>query len=126
MVFGDGDGDFEVVADSDCDEEGADEEVVSEGGSRQTAMATILKRDHKRLKHWGKKNKKLRDKNPYGDESGVVSYAAYSTNRSGIFSGIDATQREKVKRQDPRQPYGNSFVRAALPHHQLHGKPQKD
>ena len=39
------------------------------------------KREHKRVKMWGKKNKKLRNKNPYGEENGAVAYVAYSTNR---------------------------------------------
>jgi hypothetical protein len=41
----------------------------------------VLKREHKRLKHWGKKNKKLRDKNPYGEDHGTEAYVIYSNTR---------------------------------------------
>ncbi len=40
-----------------------------------------VKRVHKKLKHWGKKNKKLRDKTPYGENAGTESYVIHSTNR---------------------------------------------
>ncbi len=56
---------------SDEDESAAIPDTAAAG----SAATTAPKRDHKRLKHWGKKNKKLRDKNPYGEESGKVSYA---------------------------------------------------
>jgi hypothetical protein len=81
-------------------------------------------REHKRLKHWGKKNKKLRDKNPYGEENGVISYTAYSTNRlrgSGLITTSNINSQvvaDKIKRHDPRNAYGVPFVRAVLPHHQ--------
>ena len=48
------------------------------------------RREHKRLKNWGKKNKKLRDKNPYGEENGVASYVAYSTNRPRSLDALAA------------------------------------
>ena len=40
-------------------------------------------REHKRLKHWGKKNKKLRDKNPYGEENGITTTIIITTR--GLF-----------------------------------------
>jgi hypothetical protein len=73
----------------------------------------VPKREHKRLKHWGKKNKKLRDKNPYGEDNGVISYEAYSTNRQ---LKKDKLSTEKVHRQDPRHAYGEQYTRAVYPH----------
>lgn len=125
-------GEFEYVVDSDSDD-GKDGESVSVGGVRSTLVScnqqqglgdALNKREHKRLKHWGKKNKKLRDKNPYGEDNGVVSYIAYSTNRTGVFGGAHGAEREKIRRHDPRHAYGNTFVRAALPHQQAPLQPQ--
>lgn len=84
-----------------------------EGGNAEEEDIDDKKREHKRLKHWGKKNKKLRDKNPYADGSGYV--IAYSTNRSN--TSLELPKGPKVKRQDPRQAYGTPFVRTTLPHH---------
>lgn len=121
-------GEFEYVVDSDSDDGNEkDGESISVGGGSSTLASTfqqpglgdaLNKREHKRLKHWGKKNKKLRDKNPYGEDNGVVSYIAYSTNRTGVFGGAHTVERDKIRRQDPRHAYGNTFVRAALPHQQ--------
>jgi len=49
------------------------------------------KREHKRLKHWGKKNKKLRDKTPYGDlaQMRTNAFTVRMTNRS--TAGLDLT-----------------------------------
>ena len=64
---------------------------------------------------WGKKNKKLRNKNPYDEESGAVSYTAYSTNRN---LGGPAGGKEKIKRHNPTQAYGTPYTRTTLPHYQ--------
>jgi len=68
------------------------------------------KREHKKLKYWGKKNRKLRDKNPYDDSNGAVPMVAFCTNRN------QATEKEKLKRHDPRQAYGTAYTRPNLPH----------
>jgi hypothetical protein len=86
---------------------------ASASGSTLTAWG-VPKREHKRLKHWGKKNKKLRDKDPYGEDNGAVSYTAYSTNRA---LKADILSNDKVRRQDPRHTYGEQFDRASFPHH---------
>lgn len=118
---------FEYVVDSDSDDGNEkDGESASVGAASSTLASTdaLNKREHKRLKHWGKKNKKLRDKNPYGEDNGVVSYIAYSTNRTGVIGGAHTVEREKIRRHDPRHAYGNTFVRAALPHQQPPLQPQ--
>lgn len=73
---------FELVVDTDSDDD-ASHPLASTSASVDPS-ADVVRREHKRLKHWGKKNKKLRDKNPYGEENGVVSYAVYSTNRNVV------------------------------------------
>jgi large subunit GTPase 1 len=110
MVFGDGDMMYEydpsdVYAVNETD---TTEEAGEEGED-------VAKRDHKRLKHWGKKNRKLRDKNPYDEDKGA--YIVHTTNRTGILKGnMEPTNRKPVRtrRQDPH--YGpsheTSFVRA--------------
>ena len=66
-------------SDSDNDDDGGgggvgDDTTAGAGGDPA--------RDHKRLKRWGKKNKKLRNKTPYGEENGTVAYSAFTTNRA--------------------------------------------
>jgi len=102
-VFGDG-----QVYDDDSDDSNSleNESVV------QPSETATVKREHKRLKHWGKKGKKLRDKTPYAEENGTVSYVAYSTNRTiGTFAKLD-----KVTRNNPTKAYGSPFVRQTLPY----------
>eukprot|EP01038_Epipyxis_sp_PR26KG_P004764 gene4764-6682_t len=105
---------YEYISDDD------DENNIGNDHSSLTAA----KREHKRLKHWGKKNKKLRDKNPYGESNGVISYSAYSTNRvrgSGLISSetkLGSKNDDSVRRHDPRSAYGVPYVRTLLPHHQ--------
>lgn len=52
------------------------------------------KREHKRLKHWGKKNRKLRDKNPYGQVDEVKSFTVHITNRNVV--GLDLINKKKL------------------------------
>lgn len=89
-----------------------DTTTITDGGGEST------KREHKRLKHWGKKNKKLRDKDPYGDkETGYVSYTAYTTNRTagGKGGGKPASSdKDNRVRQNPKIAYGKSFVRPTV------------
>jgi large subunit GTPase 1 len=114
MVFGEGDWNGDEGEDNEFGNEqddGGDEETeqVGEEGGEGT------KREHKKLKHWGKKNKKLRDKNPYGEHSGPSSYAVYSTNRAR--TGVTKSEEELNKRrQDPRVTYGAEFTRPQHPH----------
>jgi ribosome biogenesis GTPase A len=91
MVFGDhfqsdaaandaGPGGFAYDDESDDDGENASELGSSVAtGTVDTLVST--KREHKRLKHWGKKNKKNKDKDPYGEGKSVSAFVAYSTNR---------------------------------------------
>lgn len=122
---------YEIVDDSDDD--------LSEGhsvaNSRSMQSDQRVTREHKRMKHWGKKNKKLRNKNPYGDDNGAISYVAYSTNRQykpqtanailasdkSVLSGVASTSSAYgglSKRQANRQQVDTLFTRAVLPHHQ--------
>jgi hypothetical protein len=58
------------------------DESSDEGSDEEASQATGVNgkpiREHKRLKTWGKKNRKLRDRDPYADVNNLV---AYSTNR---------------------------------------------
>jgi ribosome biogenesis GTPase A len=70
----------------ELDEEGA--EGAEKGG--ETTMVhpnRIQGRDHKRLKTWGKKGRKLRDKTPYGETNDIRSYTVHVKNRSS--TGVD-------------------------------------
>lgn len=109
MVFGDWTKNQKVnrIDDDDADELASNLSDFS--FDEETATATeSTKREHKRLKHWGKKNKKLRDKDPYREkETGYVSYTAFTTNRA-----LDKAPRI---RNNPREAYGNKFVRPTMP-----------
>lgn len=128
MVFGNSakGEEFEYYSDdSTSDEEEGDEESVAgtvpQSGVTGTASVmgeSAAAREHKRLKRWGKKNKKLRSKTPYADDSvgGTASFAVYSTNRSVRAGDGGPVERrsnggDKVKRQDPRATYGVDFAR---------------
>jgi large subunit GTPase 1 len=113
MVFGDWTK-REVIreTDDDADELASNLSDFSLDDGTATA-AESTKREHKRLKHWGKKNKKLRDKDPYGDkETGYVSYTAFTTNRTQGTGSLDKISRV---RQSNRTAYGKAFVRPVLP-----------
>lgn len=70
------------------------------------------KREHKKLKRWGKKCRKLRNKTPYAEPGDTSAYVAYTTNRNL------GTERTGKRRQDPRNAYGGEFKgRAVYPHH---------
>ena len=125
MVFGDGnyddnDDDSNSAAHVNAGDDESDSNSMSDlaselseafinGSVAPSDGAATARREHKRLKHWGKKNRKLRDKNPYGEDNGVVSYVAYSTNRSK--SG--GTKRD-VTRHNPSVPYGHAFTRETM------------
>jgi large subunit GTPase 1 len=79
--------------------EGSDNEGEEEEG--------LVTREHKRLRQWGKKNKKLRNKTPY-DQDNPGSYVAYSTNRK-LEIGVSLSDN-KVKRRDVNRQYGSVFV----------------
>jgi hypothetical protein len=107
MVFGDGEMMYEY--------DPSDNYAIDESETAEDATEDVAKRDHKRLKHWGKKNRKLRDKNPYDEDKGA--YIVHTTNRTGILRGnMEPTNRKpmRTRRQDPH--YGpsheTSFVRA--------------
>ena len=87
-----------------------DNQFNEETGNEESSVSQDVeggRREHKRLKHWGKKNKKLRDKDPYGDS--VLSYAAYSTNRSVVPQGSSSTKGD------------SAFTRTVHPHHSSGG-----
>lgn len=118
---GQGEGDAEsslpVFDDESSDDD--DTQALAEELSSMAAQLTpqgLPKREHKRVKRWGKKQRALRDKNPYGEENGVVSYVAYSTNRPGAGVG----EKFDKSRQNLRVAGGGmgaAFMRQALPHH---------
>jgi hypothetical protein len=104
MVFGGGnfegvgsDGEYEMVGEEDEEEEGAGEVVMGSGGKP--------KREHKKLKHWGKKNRKLREKNPYDESDGIkASYTLHTMNRAvGVrTNGVtEAGKTIRARRQNP-------------------------
>ena len=119
FVFGDANADYSVV-DSDgggqiYSSSGADADLgLDPSADDQDGNGNPGKREHKRLKHWGKKNKKLRDKNPYGEENGVLSYIAYSTNRPLASSNLPINV--KPKRNDPKLAYGTPYTRPTMPY----------
>jgi large subunit GTPase 1 len=71
-----------VYDDESSDEEGGDAQELTPQG--------LPKREHKRQKSWGKKGRKLRDKNPYGEENGRVSMVGVGTT-SRAKSGYSTT-----------------------------------
>jgi large subunit GTPase 1 len=110
------------------DDESSDEEDGMGAGDEDVEMGadgTKPKREHRKLKHWGKKNRKLKDKNPYAEENGKVAYQAFSTNRA---AGLKATGRTSSMKTT-RAVYassglarsttggGETFTRQVLPHH---------
>jgi len=102
MVFGEGDAIYEL--DPSDEYEVYDESNVSESVNEDDNIGVNgkPKREHKRLKHWGKKNRKLRDKNPYDDSKGV--YIVHTTNRNGILkTNQDNIPKKTVRtrREDP-------------------------
>ena len=70
FVFGDGKYDHDNAGESD-DEEFFDESLMDETlmhcSAEDEVETTVTKREHKSIKQWGKKNRKLRNKNPYDD-----------------------------------------------------------
>eukprot|EP01033_Poteriospumella_lacustris_P017485 gene17485-12505_t len=48
-----------------------------------------VKREHKRTKRWGKKDRKLRDKDPYREDVGPASYIVHFKNRNPRMPGSD-------------------------------------
>ena len=73
----------------------------------ETNVDHAVPREHKRLKHWGKKNRRLRNKTPYSEDD-PTSYIAYSTNRR--LEPGKSLNEDKVKRRDPNREYGKAFV----------------
>lgn len=73
FVFGDGKFDYDEDFDGQ-DEEFFDESQMDENMMHSTAeedvVVSVPKREHKTIKQWGKKNRKLRNKNPYDDAPG--------------------------------------------------------
>ena len=92
MVFGEDGGEYANLSEEDEETIGDDHAVP---------------REHKRLKHWGKKNRRLRNKTPYNEDN-PTSYVAYSTNRKLELGR--ALNEDKVKRRDPNREYGKVFV----------------
>ena len=105
---------YEFVEDSDDEDDDIDQSTMI-GSIRSSVQgaptSTTARREHKRLPHWGKKNRKLRNKNPYGEDTGPTSFIMYSRNRSSSGTPKDA-----------RLTDGTPFVRSILPHHLLSTK----
>lgn len=90
------DGQTEGAKDDGDDQEEGEYAVMGEGEEEEqleydedTAVDTTTSnksgratREHKKLKHWGKKNKKFSDKDPYGDHNGKTFFVATYTNRT--------------------------------------------
>ena len=74
--------------DESSDEEGVcgDDDGNGDGGAELTAHGKI-KREHKGRKQWGKKNRKLRDKTPYGEASVKVNVSAIGGSRLAGSTG---------------------------------------
>lgn len=103
---------FEVVDDS-SDEDGDVDKADDDDDEDEEAGP---KSEHKRIKRWGKKNRKLKDKDPYSEANGTVAFVAYTTNRSrpGETSTSKGGSRTghgdaKLKRHDAKVPYGREF-----------------
>jgi large subunit GTPase 1 len=94
---------LEVTMDAVDTEEDHTYEIISdeiEFGNLESSEATpsTQKREHKRLKHWGKKNKKLRDKDPYGESHGTEAFIANIRNRVPIGSASSLTHYRAVSK----------------------------
>ena len=82
--------------------------------SNDSEEAPRRKHRSKRRDVWGKKSRKLRDKDPYAVENGTINYVAYTTNRPKL----NGEKQEKVSRHNSKKSYGTEFVnRAMYPHH---------
>lgn len=83
FVFGDGKFDYDEDFDG-ADEEFFDESQMDESIMHSTAteevVAAVPKREHKKIQQWGKKNRKLRNKNPYDD---AHNSAIHTNDRTG-------------------------------------------
>lgn len=122
-----------VFDDESSDEEDSDgsSSAAGAGGAPAVVMGadgSKPKREHKKLRHWGKKNKKLKEKDPYGEDSGAI-YHAYTTNRAGGAVPVPGKGRTSAMRST-RAVYktaaaadggttggGAAFTRQKLPHH---------
>lgn len=124
QFYGDDSSDSSDEEGEDDDDESASAATGTVGGGMHASVAgsvvgeSAAAREHKRLKRWGKKNKKLRSKTPYADDNvgGTASFAVYSTNRSVRAGDGGPVERrsnggDKVKRQDPRNTYGVEYAR---------------
>lgn len=56
--------------------------ALAAGVDLEAEGASSTKREHKRGKRWGKKSRKLRDKDPYREDLGPQSFTAYLKNRN--------------------------------------------
>mmetsp|Transcript_2777 Transcript_2777/g.5050 ORF Transcript_2777/g.5050 Transcript_2777/m.5050 type:complete len:540 (-) Transcript_2777:15-1634(-) len=83
FVFGDGkfnyDEDFDGEDEEFFDESQMDESVMHSTASEEV-VESIPKREHKKIQQWGKKNRKLRNKNPYDE---THNSAIHTNDRRG-------------------------------------------
>lgn len=114
MVFGGGkfedgsDGEYEMIGDEQHEEEDGPGEVVMGSGGKP-------KREHKKLKHWGKKNRKLREKNPYDESDGVkASYTLHTMNRAVGVRTNGVTEAGKTIRTRRQNPHFDNRHEAAV------------
>jgi hypothetical protein len=105
-----GGADFEYIED--------EEALLAAGGAEEEdGEESAEKREHKRTKMWGKKNRKLRNKTPYGEENYAVSFTAYSTSRN-ITGPEEGKKGRKNRRHNTAEAFGTPYVRTTLPHYQ--------
>lgn len=107
MVFGDGC--FE--SDGDAEDEFFDEDDILENDDVMHSAATNMavdppKREHKKIKQWGKKNRKLRDKNPYDDKS--TSSSLMTKDRVGPKGRHNKKAQSRATRFEPIPPQSSS------------------
>jgi len=88
-----------------------DDESSDEDGGAEVELTPqgLPKREHKRQKSWGKKGRKLRDKNPYGEENGRVSMVGVGTTsraKSGYkTTPLASTVVSETKRASKRETF---------------------
>ena len=73
----------------------AEEQLTLDPGDISDPTVEGSKREHKRLKHWGKKNRKLRDKTPYDESHGPQAYGAFFTNRNLAVQASSVVQSKR-------------------------------
>lgn len=102
MIFGDS-----KVVHSDSVVDGIkfddDSDSNSDNSNSSESEEENTKREHKKIKKWGKKNRKLREKTPYAEENGTISYAAFTMNRANCSAPTE--KRGKLGKEFARHEF---------------------